>query len=76
MYCAGVCVDDPSDAYCAMYRNLLDDQITGVMVSWDYDREPYASPVLLVKKELQQSEVQQLLRRSKVKLFGNKPNSP
>ncbi len=76
LYYTGVCVDDPSDAYCAMYRNLLDDQIAGVMVSWDYDRKPYASPVLLVKKELQQIEAEKLLRQFEVTLFGKRRGTP
>ncbi|OLP18217.1 hypothetical protein BST81_11870 [Leptolyngbya sp. 'hensonii'] len=75
-YYTGVCIDDPSDSFCSMFRNLLDDQILGVTVGWDYSKESFVSPTLLVKKELQQAEAENLLKQFEVKLFGGKQGTP
>lgn len=70
LYYTGVCVEDPSDAYTAMFKNLLDDQVSGIISGWDYDKCSYTSPILLSKVELSEEEVEKILLQSKIKNFG------
>jgi hypothetical protein len=65
-----VCVEDPSDAYSAMFKNLLDDQAIGVISGWDYEKASFVSPLLLSKKEREYKEVERILLQSKIKFFG------
>jgi hypothetical protein len=71
LYYTAVCVEDPSDAYSAMFKNLLDDQaLIGVISGWDYEKASFVSPLLLSKKELEYKEVERILLQSKIKFFG------
>jgi hypothetical protein len=70
LYYTGICVDDPSDAYCAMFKNLLDNRILGVITGWDYEKEAFVSPILLTKEKMDLNQVRELLGKSTLKYFG------
>lgn len=70
LYYTGVCIEDPSDAYVAMYQNLLDDEVAGIIAGWDYSKAPYASPIILSKKELSTEEAEGKLLNARPKFFG------
>lgn len=72
LYYTAVCANDPSDVYCAMYQSLLDDIIQGMVIGWDYQKDSYASPILLSKKQLDGDEAEKILTQFTYKQFGHK----
>lgn len=65
-----VCEDDPSDVYSTLFTAILDPKIVGQMVGIDYQRVPYASPIVLSDKELTEQEVAGLVKTTNLALYG------
>jgi hypothetical protein len=74
LYYTAVCTDDPDDAYCALFRNINDDLLFGVINGLDYSKQPFASPLILSKKPLRDEQVVEMLENSDVKFFAGIPS--
>ena len=71
LYYTAICTDDPSDTYAAMFRNLLDEDLQGTILGWDYSKTPYAGPLLLCKTELSPAEAEERLNSIEIRFFGS-----
>jgi hypothetical protein len=69
-YYTAICIDDPSDAYAAMFSNLLDEDLQGTILGWDYSKTPYAGPLILCKHELSSAEAEERLNSIGIRFFG------
>jgi len=49
LYC--LCKQDASEFYAGMFINLLDENIPGLIMARDYDRQLYVSPALLSRSQ-------------------------
>jgi hypothetical protein len=76
LFYTAVCVEDPSDAYCAMFGTLLDDEFVGVITGWDYSQAPYASPIALTRSELGPEEARAVLQRGRPRFLSAGPAVP
>lgn len=72
----GVCVEDPSDAYVCLFPNLIERKSVGISIGRDYKGSHYASPAVLSRKSLTESEVIQQIIGSGIRSFGMAYSEP
>ncbi|OCQ89406.1 hypothetical protein BCD64_27005 [Nostoc sp. MBR 210] len=70
-----ICAQDSSEVYSGMFPNLLDDDAIGIIIARDYDRNLYASPALISKKQKNPDEAISILNNSEVKFYHSASSS-
>jgi len=71
-YITGIGIDDPTDSYTAIFPNLLDDEMIGVLTARDYGKRLYAAPILLTKEDFEPSKALSKLSQSGVQFYTGK----
>ena len=74
-YYTAVCEQEPRDTLTAIYSNLLDDKMVGLLLGMDYVRNQYVSPVVLSDSELTEDEVKELISSEKLEVYGPIPSN-